>query len=87
MTITRHESEAAYSNIKQMLFSKLLTQLQNKEGQGLGRLVPLGCTAHTASTCGLSTSSSRTALTLSMGYLILKHVSRLDAFSAYHSWT
>ena len=48
--------------------------------QAFGQLVPLGSTHRCASTCGLSTSSSATAL---RGGLISGRVSRLDAFSAY----
>ena len=44
------------------------------------RLVPLGCTHCCASTCGLSTWWSSTAL---QGDLVLRWVSRLDAFSGY----
>ena len=45
-----------------------------------GPLVPLGSTGRPAHTCGLSTSSSPTAL---QGGLISGRASRLDAFSAY----
>ena len=45
-----------------------------------GPLVPLGSTSRNAPTCGLSTSSSATAL---KGGLISGRASRLDAFSAY----
>ena len=45
-----------------------------------GPLVPLGSTCRHAHTCGLSTSSSPTAL---KGGLISGRASRLDAFSAY----
>ena len=45
-----------------------------------GPLVPLGSTHRCARTCGLSTSSSPTAL---QGGLISGRASRLDAFSAY----
>ena len=45
-----------------------------------GPLVPLGSTSRNAHTCGLSTSSSATAL---QGGLISGPASRLDAFSAY----
>ena len=48
--------------------------------EALGPLVPLGSTCRHAHTCGLSTSSSTTAL---KGGLISGRVSRLDAFSAY----
>ena len=48
--------------------------------EALGQLVPLGSTCRHAHTCGLSTSSSPTAL---QGGLISGRVSRLDAFSAY----
>ena len=48
--------------------------------EALGPLVPLGSTSRNAHTCGLSTSSSPTAL---QGGLISGRVSRLDAFSAY----
>ena len=48
--------------------------------EALGPLVPLGSTCRHAHTCGLSTSSSTTAL---QGGLISGRVSRLDAFSAY----
>ena len=50
------------------------------DAQALGQLVPLGSTHRCASTCGLSTWSSATAL---RGCLISGRVSRLDAFSAY----
>ena len=49
-------------------------------GKGFGLLVPLGCHRRRCCTCGLSTSSSSTALG---GDLILGRASRLDAFSAY----
>ena len=45
-----------------------------------GPLVPLGSTSRDAHTCGLSTSSSPTAL---KGGLISGRASRLDALSAY----
>ena len=48
--------------------------------EALGPLVPLGSTCRHAPTCGLSTSSSATAL---KGGLISGRASRLDAFSAY----
>ena len=48
--------------------------------EALGPLVPLGSTCRHAHTCGLSTSSSPTAL---KGGLISGRASRLDAFSAY----
>ena len=48
--------------------------------EALGPLVPLGSTRRRAPTCGLSTSSSPTAL---QGGLISGRASRLDAFSAY----
>ena len=48
--------------------------------EALGPLVPLGSTCRHAPTCGLSTSSSATAL---QGGLISGRASRLDAFSAY----
>jgi len=44
------------------------------------RLVPVSCTHCCASTPGLSTWSSSTAL---QGELVLRLVSRLDAFSGY----
>ena len=50
------------------------------DAQALGQLVPLGSAHRCASTCGLSTWSSTTAL---RGRLISGRVSRLDAFSAY----
>ena len=46
----------------------------------VGPLVPLGSTRRRAPTCGLSTSSSATAL---QGGLISGPASRLDALSAY----
>ena len=48
--------------------------------RAFGPLVPLGSTSRNAHTCGLSTSSSPTAL---QGGLISGRASRLDAFSAY----
>ena len=48
--------------------------------EAFGPLVPLGSTCRHAHTCGLSTSSSTTAL---KGGLISGPASRLDAFSAY----
>ena len=48
--------------------------------KGFGRLVPLGCRHCCPCTCGLSTSSSLTAL---CGNLILRKASCLDAFSTY----
>ena len=48
--------------------------------EAFGQLVPLGSTCRHAHTCGLSTSSSTTAL---KGGLISGPASRLDAFSAY----
>ena len=55
---------------------------RGREGraEAFGPLVPLGSTCRHAHTCGLSTSSSPTALE---GGLISGRVSRLDAFSAY----
>ena len=50
------------------------------DGSSIGRLGPLGCTGYPASTCGLSTCWSGTALE---GDLVLRGVSRLDAFSGY----
>ena len=52
--------------------------------KGFGRLVPLGCARRRACTCGLSTSSSATAL---CGDLILGGASCLDAFSTYPGQT
>ncbi len=46
----------------------------------IGRLVPVGSTRRRACTPGLSTWSSSTAL---KGGLVLRGVSRLDAFSGY----
>ena len=48
--------------------------------RAFGPLVPLGSTSRNARTCGLSTSSSTTAL---QGGLISGRASRLDALSAY----
>lgn len=48
--------------------------------KSIGRLVPVGSTRHRAYTPGLSTWSSSTAL---KGGLVLRGVSRLDAFSGY----
>ena len=48
--------------------------------KSVGRLVPVGSTRHRACTPGLSTWSSSTAL---KGGLVLRGVSRLDAFSGY----
>ena len=48
--------------------------------KSIGRLVPVGSTRHRACTPGLSTWSSSTAL---KGDLVLRWVSRLDAFSGY----
>ena len=50
------------------------------KSEAFGPLVPLGSTCRHAHTCGLSTSSSTTAL---KGGLISGGASRLDAFSAY----
>jgi len=50
------------------------------KSEAFGPLVPLGSTSRDAHTCGLSTSSSPTAL---QGGLISGGASRLDAFSAY----
>ena len=52
----------------------------NARPRAFGPLVPLGSTRRRAHTCGLSTSSSATAL---KGGLISGPASRLDAFSAY----
>jgi hypothetical protein len=49
-------------------------------GAAFERLGPLGCTGCPASTCGLSTWWSTTALGRD---LVLRRVSRLDAFSGY----
>jgi len=46
----------------------------------IGRLVPVSSTRYRACTPGLSTWSSSTAL---KGDLVLRWVSRLDAFSGY----
>ena len=56
------------------------TQGERLRAEAIGPLVPLGSTHRCAHTCGLSTSSSPTAL---KGGLISGRVSRLDAFSAY----
>ena len=48
--------------------------------KSIGRLVPVGSTRRRACTPGLSTWSSSTAL---KGGLVLRGVSRLDAFSGY----
>ena len=50
-----------------------------------GGLVRLSCTCHHASTCRLSTYSSRTTLqsAYALGMLILEGASHLDAFSGY----
>ena len=49
-----------------------------------GLLVPVSSTPHGASTSGLSTRSSTSALQdLRQGELILRQASRLDAFSGY----
>jgi len=53
-----------------------------------GLLVPVSSTHYCASTSGLSTRSSTWALiTLRLGDLILRQVSRLYAFSAYPNRT
>ena len=52
--------------------------------KGFGRLVPLGYRRYRPCTCGLSTSSSLTALD---GDLILRGASCLDAFSTYPDQT
>ena len=52
-------------------------------GQALDRLVTVSSIHYCTSTSALSTSSSSRGLTLSMGYLILRGASRLDAFSVY----
>ena len=56
------------------------TNTERHWAEAFGQLVPLGSTCRHAHTCGLSTSSSPTAL---KGGLISGRVSRLDAFSAY----
>ena len=56
------------------------TAAAHKRAEALGPLVPLGSTCRHARTCGLSTSSSPTAL---KGGLISGRASRLDALSAY----
>ena len=48
--------------------------------RSIGRLGPVSCTRYRASTSGLSTWWSTTALE---GDLVLRGVSRLDAFSGY----
>src|SRR3954468_24791470 len=50
------------------------------DGSSFGRLGPLGCTGYPASTCGLLTCWSGTALG---GDLVWRGVSCLDAFSSY----
>ena len=52
-------------------------------GQALDLLVLLSSMHCYTSTRSLSTSSSSRGLTLTMGYLILRGASRLDAFSVY----
>ena len=52
-------------------------------GQALDRLVAVSSMPYGTSTPALSTSSSSRGLTLTMGYLILRGASRLDAFSVY----
>ena len=52
-------------------------------GQALDRLVAVSSMPYSTSTPALSTSSSSRGLTLTMGYLILRGASRLDAFSVY----
>ena len=51
--------------------------------QALDLLVSVSSTHYCAYTSDLSTLSSLRGLTLSVGYLILRSVSRLDAFSVY----
>ena len=59
------------------------------EVQALGQLVSVSWTHYCAYTSDLSTCSLQVTLPNSrlVGYLILKHVSRLDAFSVYHNRT
>ena len=52
-------------------------------GQALDLLVSIRLTHYCAYTLDLSTMFSSWGLTLSVGYLILGGVSRLDAFSVY----
>ena len=52
-------------------------------GQALTLLVAVSSMCYHTSTPALSTSSSSRGLTLTMGYLILRGASRLDAFSVY----
>ena len=68
-----------------LLSDVLLVWLKGRRGtparpRAFGPLVPLGSTSRNAHTCGLSTSSSATAL---QGGLISGRASRLDALSAY----
>ena len=67
-------------NIIQSLSSNPFSPLS---GQALDLLVLLSSMHCCTSTRSLSTSSSSRGLTLSMGYLILRGASRLDAFSVY----
>ena len=55
----------------------------NLPGQALDLLVTVSSMHYCTSTPALSTSSSSRGLTLTMGYLILRGASRLDAFSVY----
>ena len=81
LTIARHTSHQTKK------IQTLLIVLMRKDGHRLMRaikpielLVPVSCTHCCASTPGLSTWSSSTAL---KGELVLRWVSRLDAFSGY----
>ena len=69
---------------KPALFSLSSFRRKSLLPECFGQLVPLGCTGRPASTCGLSTSSSATALWRD---LILEMASCLDAFSTYPNQT
>ena len=71
-SMQRHRCGSSYNRISRTRITRAI--------KPIGRLVPVGSTRRRACTPGLSTWSSSTAL---KGGLVLRGVSRLDAFSGY----
>ena len=74
--------QPSVSKLTPFCFHSVLTAF-SLVGQALTLLVAVSSMCYHTSTPALSTSSSSRGLTLTMGYLILRGASRLDAFSVY----
>ena len=74
--------QPSVSKLTPFCFHSVLTVF-SLVGQALTLLVAVSSMRYRTSTPALSTSSSSRGLTLTMGYLILRGASRLDAFSVY----